>query len=416
MARGQMNDPKVDLSGITGGQAVPAPDSVVNLLERDVVGNKADTANATVGATSSIMRYIKGLLGLHAVPGLDAVTNTNVRDVVGNKTDTPVGVGTAVNSIVAYIKGLLSFHVVPIADTANNVVMRDAIGNKTDAAVTTVSAVASIMAYVKGLMGGVWTNLRVGKLAAGRFSQVPFFEGWAGLDDGEALPVAATVAAADFQRWCGRFNNASLWGYQESGGSGHALSLADAQPPNLQLTTGAVSGNSVACGAFWPVTFGGTQQAGFAPEEERWIFDFWVMPDANNLATNDWFVGMINRSVDPTGSNWNVAWETVAIPNARFGFAIDAAAGVVGMACDGAAGNVTAAAAITLNAWNHLRAIYDIGTDIKFYLNGALIGTIVANLPTGDIQLIPICYIQTNANAAAQMRIRALSICPQPGV
>ena len=41
---------------------VPAIDSVVNLLERDVIGNKADTANAVVGLTSSQMRYIKAIL------------------------------------------------------------------------------------------------------------------------------------------------------------------------------------------------------------------------------------------------------------------------------------------------------------------------------------------------------------------
>ena len=41
---------------------VPAIDSIVNLLERDVIGNKADTANAVVGVTSSQMRYIKAVL------------------------------------------------------------------------------------------------------------------------------------------------------------------------------------------------------------------------------------------------------------------------------------------------------------------------------------------------------------------
>lgn len=41
---------------------VPPPDSLINLIMRDVIGNKTDTANATVGATSSLMRYIKAIL------------------------------------------------------------------------------------------------------------------------------------------------------------------------------------------------------------------------------------------------------------------------------------------------------------------------------------------------------------------
>jgi len=41
---------------------VPAIDAVTNLLERDVIGNKADTADVVVGVTSSLARYIKGVL------------------------------------------------------------------------------------------------------------------------------------------------------------------------------------------------------------------------------------------------------------------------------------------------------------------------------------------------------------------
>lgn len=39
---------------------VPSVDSIANVLERDVIGNKTDTAQTTVGATHSIMRYVKG--------------------------------------------------------------------------------------------------------------------------------------------------------------------------------------------------------------------------------------------------------------------------------------------------------------------------------------------------------------------
>ena len=51
---------------------VPLPDSLANLLERDVIGNKTDTADIVVGNTSSEMRYIKGLL--NQVAALIAMT------------------------------------------------------------------------------------------------------------------------------------------------------------------------------------------------------------------------------------------------------------------------------------------------------------------------------------------------------
>lgn len=40
-----------------------------------------------------------------AVPSLDAATNTNERDVIGNKTDTAIYAGSATGSLAAYLKG-----------------------------------------------------------------------------------------------------------------------------------------------------------------------------------------------------------------------------------------------------------------------------------------------------------------------
>jgi hypothetical protein len=44
-------------------QNVPGIDSLVDLLLRDVVGNKADTPNTVIDNTSSLMRYVKSLMG-----------------------------------------------------------------------------------------------------------------------------------------------------------------------------------------------------------------------------------------------------------------------------------------------------------------------------------------------------------------
>ena len=48
--------------GIIADLNVPAPDAVANALERDVIGNKADTALQTLSVTASAMRYLKGLV------------------------------------------------------------------------------------------------------------------------------------------------------------------------------------------------------------------------------------------------------------------------------------------------------------------------------------------------------------------
>jgi len=53
---------------ILAGLGVPGVDGIINLLMRDVVGNKADTADYTIGATqSSLVRLVKGILGVTVI-------------------------------------------------------------------------------------------------------------------------------------------------------------------------------------------------------------------------------------------------------------------------------------------------------------------------------------------------------------
>lgn len=94
---------------------VPAVDSTANVVARDVIGNKGDTAQTVVGTTRSLMGYLKGalnqlatLLGFHNVPAADALTNAQMRDVVGNKGDASQTTATATRSLVAYLKGVLT--------------------------------------------------------------------------------------------------------------------------------------------------------------------------------------------------------------------------------------------------------------------------------------------------------------------
>ncbi len=77
------------LAAILAALAVPPVDSLINLLERDVLGNKEDTATTTVDNTSSSMRYLKGIV--------NTVVNifTRVTDiynlVIATLTDTETG-------------------------------------------------------------------------------------------------------------------------------------------------------------------------------------------------------------------------------------------------------------------------------------------------------------------------------------
>ena len=54
--------PEVSVAGLAADLAVPLPNSANNVLMRDVVGNKTDTPVSTVGATASLMAYVKGIL------------------------------------------------------------------------------------------------------------------------------------------------------------------------------------------------------------------------------------------------------------------------------------------------------------------------------------------------------------------
>ena len=176
---------------------VPAPDSVLNVNECDVVGNKADASVGAVGATASMMAYIKGILNAitaggpgPAVPVPDTINNLNERDVVGNKTDAAVGtvgltaslmayikailnavVGGALGTVtdvastvvnnattaMSYIKGIVTNTNKPAADSVADGVMADVVGDKSDAAQSTIGTTRSLMGYVKGLLSVLGT-------------------------------------------------------------------------------------------------------------------------------------------------------------------------------------------------------------------------------------------------------------------
>lgn len=77
---------------------MPGADSAVNLLARDVVGNKTDTV-----AGGSLYALALQLLAASVAVAADSADNVLDRDVVGNKLDTVAG-----NSLMALVKQLLA--------------------------------------------------------------------------------------------------------------------------------------------------------------------------------------------------------------------------------------------------------------------------------------------------------------------
>lgn len=71
-----------------GSHHVPVPDSALNELMTQVIGNKADTALTAYTAADSLMRYIKGLLDLAAPAAVGAkqvvATTIDLNQVAGS--------------------------------------------------------------------------------------------------------------------------------------------------------------------------------------------------------------------------------------------------------------------------------------------------------------------------------------------
>jgi len=176
---------------ILAGLAVPGVDSVINLLMRDVTGNKADTALYAATVTDSLMRYLKAVLHTEVlaigtfttssatVPADTGRTEANdawkgcllmplvagagatafqpkrivsFANVGGVFTIDPGNPFTSPTGLVAYAILPAQADFVPAADSARNVSTPEVVGNKADAAVTVVGVVASAIAYTKGIL------------------------------------------------------------------------------------------------------------------------------------------------------------------------------------------------------------------------------------------------------------------------
>lgn len=156
-------------------QSVPVADAVTNSNVREVIGNKADTAQQTVVATASLVRYLKGLITAlgNPVGGVLATITAKLGDgansvlaVVGAWADAAVQAPGVGSSITSYVKGVLTTLGNPAADILTTITAKlgdganansilAVLGQLNTAAVQVVGVGSSIMAYVKGLINAV---------------------------------------------------------------------------------------------------------------------------------------------------------------------------------------------------------------------------------------------------------------------
>ena len=159
---------------IDGYHDVPAKDATTDSKIRDVVGKKDDTTVGAVGTNKSLIGYAKGILEdtgttipasivvideYHDVPAADATLNAQINEVIGNKSDAAQTTVGTTRSLVSYLKGvlnqivtLLGRHEVTTADATTDAYIRDVVGRKTDTQNTTIGTTSSLMRYVKGIL------------------------------------------------------------------------------------------------------------------------------------------------------------------------------------------------------------------------------------------------------------------------
>ncbi|MHC4748746.1 MAG: hypothetical protein ACYTFW_02625 [Planctomycetota bacterium] len=137
---------------------VPTADATANAQINEVLGNKTDTAQTTIGGTSSAIRYLKGILtelqsgtyGLSAIEVLVDDLETRLTAARAGYLDKlNISGNVAGATPLATVDG---FHDIPGVDAVTNAQMRDVLGGKADSSNTTIGTTSSIMRYVKGIL------------------------------------------------------------------------------------------------------------------------------------------------------------------------------------------------------------------------------------------------------------------------
>jgi len=148
-------------------------------------------------------------------------------------------------------------------------------------------------------------------------------------------------------------------------------------------------------------TFGFTGQSYFGEQDEKFIFETILKPEGGSGFVNmDWFMGLMICDPDVE----LVSPELEATVTRRFGFALDGDTNIYGVSADGTTAEVTGNHDLVSTITTvYLKAVYNIGVDIEFYVNDTLIGTLLTNRPaspTAHFRCVK--YIQTTDNVGKE--------------
>lgn len=267
---------------------------------------------------------------------------------------------------------------------------------------TIISDIAGIPGGGVGVVGGAMLNAEL-------FSQVPVFETWDGIIDINQI-LAAGID--DLALMTSRHPWATGW-YLKEDAANSTISAIAAIKKYVILQTSAVIGEAVQlmCNRGYRIGFDGHTYFGVV--DERLIFECVLKPELSNGTAMDWFVGFARQA----GTTFLADPELVSSVAIRWGFAIDGDTNIYGIAADGSNTEVTSDYNLgSTNTVRYLKAIYDIGTNIKFYVDNTLIGTLSTRLPTdNDDNFFLYHYIQTTETTQKRLRNNAIRIRWQNG-
>jgi len=242
-----------------------------------------------------------------------------------------------------------------------------------------------------------------------RFSQVPVFETWDGLIDINQI-LAPDVD--DLTLMHCRHPWAAGW-YLKEDAANSILNSFGASGTFLSIRSSAVIGEVAQVACMRPFRVGHHGNELFGAKDERLIFECIVTPEEGAGVELDWFVGFAVGNADAFLGNP----ELIGTTTDRFGFAINGDSNIYGIIADTVAGEVTANHDLTNTATTrYLKAVYNIGTDVNFFVDSTNIGTLTTRLPSDTAgAFLFFMYTQTTEVVAKKIRNYAVRLRWQNG-
>ena len=162
----------------------------------------------------------------------------------------------------------------------------------------------------------------------------------------------------------------------------------------------------------WKASVGFDGQEHLYPNDERLIFEALIyLSSFGEYDNSTLFVGLVETRFNsfPSDSLSSIIGsETYR----RFGFSMedtlsaDGQLKIRGISANFRNVSITNPVEIIKSSWVHVSAVYDIGTNISFYIDGAMVGVpIIENLPSGNFSMHPVFSLSITANGVGSRRI-----------